>query len=53
MWTDKELEVMHFALGVLGDQMDDSPQEWEPGFDQAHTSLSLRISEEMARRELQ
>lgn len=51
MWTDRELEVMHFALGNLGDLMSNKPDEWEPGFEQAHSSLSLRISEELARRE--
>jgi hypothetical protein len=31
--------------------MSGNPNEWDPGFEQAHTSLSLRISEELARRE--
>lgn len=52
MWTDRELEVMHHALGLLGEKLVLEPEgSFTPGFERAHTDLSLRIAEELARRE--
>jgi hypothetical protein len=51
MWTDEELEVMRHALDLLGDQMALS-DDYGDSLERAHTSLSLRIAEELTRREL-
>jgi hypothetical protein len=50
-WTDEELEVMRHALDLLGDEMAMRGDEYADSFDRAHTSLSLRVAEELARRE--
>ncbi|MFF5471072.1 hypothetical protein [Streptomyces achromogenes] len=50
-WTDDELEVMRHALDLVGDQIAMRGDEYSDSFDRAHTSLSLRIAEELARRE--
>jgi hypothetical protein len=50
-WTDEELEIMRHALDLLGDQMALRGDEYGDHEERAHTSLSLRIAEELARRE--
>lgn len=51
IWTDEELEVMRHALDLVGDQIALRGDEYEGSFDRAHTSLSLRVAEELSRRE--
>jgi hypothetical protein len=51
MWTDDELEVMRHALDLQGDRIACRPDEYGRADDAAHTSLSLRIAEELVRRE--
>lgn len=51
LWTDAELKVMHHALNLLGERMSNRPDEYEPVDERTHTDLSLRIAEELARRE--
>ncbi|GAA4891120.1 hypothetical protein ACFPM3_20365 [Streptomyces coeruleoprunus] len=51
MWTDDELDVMRHALDLLGDQIALRGHEYDESFDRAHTSLSLRIADELSRRE--
>lgn len=52
LWMDEELEVMSHALDLVGDAIASTSGEYSSDFDQAHTSLSLRISEEQVRREM-
>jgi hypothetical protein len=50
-WTDEELEIMRHALDLLGDQMALRGDEYSDSDERAHTSLSLRVAEELSRRE--
>lgn len=51
IWTDEELEVMRHALDLLGEEIVLRGSEYGDSFDRAHTSLSLRVAEELARRD--
>lgn len=51
IWTDEELEVMRHALDLLGNEMAMRPNEYGDHLERARTSLSLRIAEELTRRE--
>lgn len=51
IWTDNELKLLHHALGLVGERMSERPDEYGPGEERTHTDLSLRVSEELTRRE--
>ncbi|MEU3522302.1 hypothetical protein AB0E62_00235 [Streptomyces sp. NPDC038707] len=51
IWTDEELTTMNHALELLGDVMAMRGDEYTDSDQRAHTSLSLRVTEELARRE--
>lgn len=53
IWTDQELPLFHHALGLLGDRMAEHPEEYTPQDEEAHTSMSLRLSEVLVQRELE
>jgi hypothetical protein len=51
IWTDDELEVMRHALDLLGNEMAMRGDQYGDHEERAHTSLSLRVAEELSRRE--